>query len=82
MTERLRCADPDAEVHINALVQRLLKYEARLRAVEKPLDTRRSPLWRRVLWRLDGFKSWPWVERRRSRRPWHPPSQGRRADDK
>ena len=80
--DRLRCQTfDDTEAHVNGLRQRQEQLETRLRLVEKALDTRATPLWRRIWFRVDGFRSWPYVERRRSRRWWHPPSQGRRVTD-
>lgn len=43
----------------------------RIRMLEKMLDTRASPLWRRIVFRLDGWPSWATVSSRPSWRPWH-----------
>jgi hypothetical protein len=48
----------------------LLQLERRLRTVEKLLDTRATPLWRRILFRLDGWPSWSVVAPRPAWRPW------------
>lgn len=42
----------------------------RLRLVEKQLDTRATPLWRRILFRLDGWPSWTIVAQKPQWRPW------------
>jgi hypothetical protein len=42
----------------------------RLRLVEKALDTRATPLWKRILFRLDGWPSWAIVAERPTWRPW------------
>ena len=42
----------------------------RVRTLEKMLDTKDSPWWKRLWWRLDGFPPWYRVGPR-SRRPWH-----------
>ncbi len=42
----------------------------RVRAIEKMIDTRATPLWRRILFRLDGWPPWYIVAERPARRPW------------
>jgi len=42
----------------------------RIRLLEKMLDTRRTALWRRVAFRLDGWSSWPTVDSAPAWRPW------------
>lgn len=42
----------------------------RVRLLEKMMDTRSSPLWKRVLFRLDGWPSWPTVATDPAWRPW------------
>lgn len=42
----------------------------RVRALEKMLDTRATPLWRRVVFRLDGWPPWPVVADKPQWRPW------------
>lgn len=44
---------------------------ARIRTLEKMLDTRATPLWRRIVFRLDGWPSWTIVVDRPAWRPWH-----------
>ena len=43
---------------------------ARVRMLEKMLDTRDSPWWKRLWWRIDGWPPWTQVGER-ARRPWH-----------
>jgi hypothetical protein len=43
--------------------------EARVRYLEKLIDTRDSRWWKRLWWRIDGFPPWYQVGTR-SRRPW------------
>lgn len=66
---RVRSWD-EAEQHVASLQARLLEVERRLRLVEKPLDTRATPLWRRIVFRIDGWPSWPFVVARPRWRPW------------
>jgi len=43
---------------------------ARIRKLEKMLNTRDTPLWRRIVFRFDGWPSWTVVAERPSWRPW------------
>ena len=62
---------PEAETHIAALHDRCKALERRMRHTEKQLDTRATPLWKRVLFRIDGWPPWYVVAERRAWRPWH-----------
>jgi hypothetical protein len=42
----------------------------RVRRLEKMIDTRSTALWRRVLFRLDGWAAWHVVAERPAWRPW------------
>jgi hypothetical protein len=42
----------------------------RVRTLEKMLDTRATPLWKRVMFRLDGWGPWWQLEDRPAWRPW------------
>lgn len=42
----------------------------RTRMLEKALDTRATPLWRRLLFRLDGWPAWYRVVTHPAWRPW------------
>lgn len=42
----------------------------RVRLIEKMIDTKDSPWWRRLLWRVDGWPAWYRVGPR-GYRPWH-----------
>ena len=58
--------DPEIEslwLNVNQLA-------GRVRLLEKMLDTKDSPWWKRLWWRLDGFPAWYRVGPRK-RRPWH-----------
>lgn len=43
----------------------------RVRLLEKMLDTKATPLWRRIWFRIDGWPAWYHVAERRQWRPWH-----------
>lgn len=42
----------------------------RVRHLEKMMDTRATPLWKRLVFRLDGWPSWVVVAERPAWRPW------------
>lgn len=42
----------------------------RLRQIEKMIDTRASPLWKRLMFRLDGWPPWYIVAAGPAWRPW------------
>lgn len=70
MAERLRCADPDTEGHINALLARVMAVETRARTLEKHEDTRGSPWYKRLLFRLDGWPRAGVIASKPAWRPW------------
>lgn len=43
----------------------------RVRLLEKMLDTKATPLWKRVWFRIDGWPAWYHVAAQRQWRPWH-----------
>lgn len=43
----------------------------RVRHLEKMMDTRATPLYKRIIFRLDGWPSWAYVVQRPRWRPWH-----------
>lgn len=70
----IRLSAPDDPASLRAEIESLKtnrdQQELRLRYLEKLLDTRATPLWRRVLFRLDGYGPW-WQVRYPPRwRPW------------
>ncbi len=60
----------DAEAHVHSLIVNQRQLASRLRLLEKMFDTKASPWWKRLWWRLDGWPAWYRVGPR-SRRPWH-----------
>jgi hypothetical protein len=60
----------DAETAINSLRLNVDQLAGRIRHLEKMLDTRATPFYRRVVFRLDGWPSWPYVALRPAWRPW------------
>lgn len=43
----------------------------RIRKIEKYFDTLDTPVWKRILFRLDGWGPWYQVRERPRWRPWH-----------
>jgi hypothetical protein len=60
----------DVEVAVNALYARDDQLAARVRHVEKQLDTLGTPWWKRLWFRIDGWPPW-WIVGPRRRRFWH-----------
>lgn len=72
MVNGVQCRSWDeAEVHVASLQARVVELERRLRHAEKQLDTLGTPLWKRVLFRIDGWSPWWVTDRPRAWRPWH-----------
>jgi hypothetical protein len=61
----------DAAGHLTARRNAHNELWARVRHIEDQLDTLGSPLWKRVLFRADGYEPWYVVDPRRRWRPWH-----------
>lgn len=61
----------EAELHVQSLTARVGELELELRDHAQRLDTLQTPLWKRALFRLDG---WPGMRdlnaERPARRPW------------
>lgn len=53
-----------------ATQNRVAALEQRIRFLEKQIDTLGTPLWRRVLFRLDGWGPWYRVAPAPAWRPW------------
>lgn len=53
-----------------SLWENIRQLHARVRYLEKVIDTKSSPWWKRLWWRLDGYPPWYRVGKR-SWRPWH-----------
>lgn len=58
------------EAQFESIWVNLRELAARTRTLEKMLDTRATPLWRRIVFRLDGWPSWTKVADRPAWRPW------------
>ena len=58
------------DANAESLWLNLQQLERRLRLVEDRFDTRETPLWRRLVFRLDGWPSWVIVADRPAWRPW------------
>lgn len=62
--------DASVRAEIDSLLVNVEQLAARVRYLEKTLDTRDSPLWKRAVFRADGWPSWPTVAREPAWRPW------------
>lgn len=60
-------SDPD----IDSLWVNYRQLAGRVRTLEKMIDTKDSPWWKRLWFRIDGWPAWYRVVERRSWRPWH-----------
>ena len=64
-------ADPTVEARLASLEFNVVQLAGRIRLLEKMIDTKASPWWKRLWFRIDGWPAWYEVAERRSRRPWH-----------
>lgn len=55
---------------IDSLIFNNEQQAARIRQLEKMMDTRATPLWKRMVFRIDGWPSWAYVASRPAWRPW------------
>lgn len=60
----------DAFAEIESLKINRDQQAGRIRLLEKMMDTRRTPLWKRIIFRIDGWPSWPHVDTAPAWRPW------------
>jgi hypothetical protein len=60
----------DIRAELNSLKFNDEQLAGRIRKLEKMMDTRSSPLWKRVMFRLDGWPTWCIVADKPSWRPW------------
>jgi len=69
--ERVRSLE-EAEGHVRSLTARVAQLEQMVRDHAERWDTLQTPIWKRALFRLDG---WPGIRdlnaERRAWRPWH-----------
>jgi hypothetical protein len=62
--------DTDAQAHIESLWENVRQQSARIRKLEDMIDTRSTPLWKRIVFRLDGWPPWHVVADGPAWRPW------------
>lgn len=58
------------EAQYQSIITNLGTLADRLHVIEEKLDTRNTPLWKRIVFRLDGWSSWPTVDEKPKWRPW------------
>jgi hypothetical protein len=61
---------PSLNTEVDSLWANFNLLADRVRHVEKMLDTRATPLWKRVIFRIDGWPSWTVVADQPRWRPW------------
>lgn len=69
-TDRRFDSFDDAAPVIRCHEQQIIELERRVRYLEKVIDTRATPLWRRILFRIDGWPTWAIVAKAPAWRPW------------
>lgn len=62
--------DPSYRAEVESLWFNVDQQADRIRMLEKMLDTRATPLWKRILFRVDGWPSWSIVAKNPAWRPW------------
>jgi hypothetical protein len=67
-TVEQRLADLDAQ--IESLLVNVQQHAVRVRVLEDRFDTRDTPLWKRIVFRLDGWPAWHVVAEKPRWRPW------------
>jgi hypothetical protein len=62
--------DPSAQAEISSLWVNVETQAERIRTLEKMIDTRNTPLYQRIWFRIDGWPPW-YVVGTRKHRWWH-----------
>jgi hypothetical protein len=62
--------DDSVRAELDSLILNDVQQAERIRYLEKLIDTRDSPWWKRLWWRIDGWPPWHRVGAR-AWRPWH-----------
>jgi hypothetical protein len=60
----------DVEVNVASLWVNVDQLHNRVRELEKMIDTKDTPLWLRIVFRLDGWSPWYHVDKKPRWRPW------------
>lgn len=68
--KNLKAEVESLKAEVESLKVNVTQLQHRVRYLEKLLDTRASPWWKRVWWRVDGWPPW-YVVGERKRRWWH-----------
>lgn len=58
------------KAEIESLLVNVTDSATRIRHLEEIIDTRNTPLWKRIVFRLDGWPSWVVVAEAPQWRPW------------
>lgn len=65
-----RLDEGSVEAEIASLWENVRQLANRTRFLEKLIDTRSTPLWKRVVFRLDGWPPWHVLAEKPAWRPW------------
>lgn len=66
-----RPTDPGSvAASLDSIEENYRDLEKRVRAIEDRFDTRSTPWWKRLVFRIDGWPSWVWLVDRPRWRPW------------
>jgi len=60
----------DLSLRVASNETNILILHNRVRAIEKKLDTKESALWKRILFRIDGWPPWYVLAKKPAWRPW------------
>ena len=58
------------EAQYESVITNLGQLHNRVRKLEEMIDTRDTPLWKRILFRIDGWPRWTEVADKPANRPW------------
>ena len=60
----------DLQTQITSLQLNEKQLYSRVRLLEKRFETLNTPVWKRILFRIDGWPAWHYVVARPNNRPW------------
>lgn len=67
---RMERTNASLTAEVDSLWVNIRQLQNKVRTLEKMMDTRATPLWGRLIFRLDGWPSWSTVADKPQWRPW------------
>jgi len=64
-------SEASVRAELDSLIFNDRQLAQRVRLLEKMIDTANTPLWKRILFRIDGWPRWTVVADCQAWRPWH-----------